>query len=193
MELLRHLLFENPWTLWILLGLAALAAGVIWGRTGSRRAARAACAFVAAGVLVGVLDWAVETERERLMRTLDTLDHAASTGNADLFMERVSAEYRSGSFSKERLAAAVRHGLKEVRASAESPVIEQGENEATVTQACRLSPAPGAQFAIPPQFQRITWEGRFAREADGEWRLRSAVAVSPQRMTPEEAVRFLPR
>jgi hypothetical protein len=192
MDLLRYLLLENPLTLWILLGIAAVVAGLVWMRTGSQRAARAALGCLAAGVLVGVLAWAVETDRERLVRTLDTMAKAVDRGDAEALIERISPEYRNGAFDKAALASAVRLGLRQVRATADSPVIRQRDREACVTQAYTFRPAPGAR-SVPTEFERVTWEGAFAPDPDGEWRLRSVAATQPIHMTPEEAARRLPK
>jgi len=192
MDLLRYLLFENPLTLWILLGIAAVVAGLVWMRTGSPRAARAALGCLVAAVLIGVLAWAVETDRERLVRTLDTMAKAVDRGDAEALIERISPEYRNGTFDKAALASAVRLGLRQVRATADSPVIRQRDREACVTQAYTFRPAPGAR-PVPAESERVTWEGAFAPDPDGEWRLRSAAATQPIHMTPEEAARRLPR
>jgi len=192
MDLARYLLLENPLTLWILLGIAAVVAGLAWMRTGSRRAARAALGCLAAGVLVGVLAWAVETDRERLLRTLDTMAKAVDRGDAEALIECISPEYRSGPSDKAALAAIVRLGLQRVRATAETPVIRQRDREACVTQAYTFRPAPGAR-PVPAEFERVTWEGAFAPDPDGEWRLRAVAATQPLHMTPEEAARHLPK
>jgi len=192
MDLLRYLLLENPLTLWILLGIAAVVAGLVWMRTGSPRAARAALGCLAAGVLVGVLAWAVETDRERLVRTLDTIAKAVDRGDAEALIECISPEYRNGAFDKAALASAVRLGLRQVRATADSPVIRQRDREACVTQAYTFRPAPGAR-PVPAEFERVTWQGAFAPDPDGQWRLRSVAATHPLRMTPEEAARHLPK
>ena len=47
MDLVRHLLFENPTTLWILLGLVAVVALLIWLRTRSEKSL-----WVAAGCVL---------------------------------------------------------------------------------------------------------------------------------------------
>ena len=193
MDLVRHILFENPLPLWIVLGLAAIVAGVVWTRTGSRKALGLLVAFPAAAVLVGILAWAVETDYERLTRTLDIMAGTLADGNDTRFMERVSPEYRSGSAGKEELAAIARLGLKQVRATAETPVIRFHDHEATVTQVYHFVPAPGSRLPMPPDGERVTWEGTFAPDADGEWRLWSAKATHPYRMSPEDAARVLPR
>jgi hypothetical protein len=192
MDLLRYLLFENPLTLWILLGVAAVVAGLVWMRTGSPRAARAALGCLAAGVLIGVLAWAVETDRERLVRTLDTMAKAVDRGDAEVLIECISPQYRNGAFDKAALAGAVRLGLRQVRATADPPVIRQRDREACVTQAYTFRPAPGAR-PVPAEFERVTWQGAFAPDPDGQWRLRSVAATQPLHMTPEEAARHLPK
>ncbi|MCX5677004.1 MAG: hypothetical protein NTX87_18600, partial [Planctomycetota bacterium] len=51
----------------------------------------------------------------------------------------------------------------------------------------RFSPAPGQKFALPPSHDYVTWEVALAPDADGQWRVRAAMAVRPERMAPEEA------
>jgi hypothetical protein len=193
MGLLRHLVFENPTTLWVLMGIGAAISVAVWRKAGSERARAAAVAFIVGGVLVGVLAWAVETDHEHLVRTIDTMSAAAGTGRADVFVERISPLYASGTLGKDDLSRVVRLGLEQVRATAEMPTITEQDGQATVTQAYVFRAAPGSLMVVPPQYERVVWEGVFAPDPDGEWRLRSAVATSPRRMAPEQAVRYLPR
>ena len=193
MGLLRHLVFENPTTLWILLIIAAVVCGTIWRRTGSKGCRAGAVACMAAGVVVGILAWAVETDREKLQRTLKTMSDAMAAGHAETFIGCISPAYQSGSHGKAALAGVVRRGLEVIRADAETPRIAFGDSDAVVTQTCRFYPAPGAKPMLPPEAHRVVWEGVFAPDPDGEWRLRSATVVSPRRMTPEQAAQHLPR
>ena len=193
MDLARHLLFENPATLWVLLVIAAVVCGMIWRRTGSRGCRTVAGACVAAGVAIGILAWAVETDRERLLRTIKTMGDAVAAGHAETFIERISPQYRSGNLGKDALADVVRLGLEQVRAEAGGPSIAFGQGDAVVTQTYHFYPAPGAKASPEIPYERVVWEGVFGPDPDGEWRLRSATAVSPRRMRPEEAVRYLPR
>ena len=193
MDLVRHLVLENPTTLWIVLGIAAVVCLAAWSRTGSRPARTAAFALVAVGAVVGVLSWAVETDREKLVRTVRLMARAADTGNADALLEGVSPGYRNGPATKEALAEVVRLGLAQVRAEAEAPTIQMQDGRAVVTQTWRLRAAPGARRAVPEGFDRVVWQGVFGPDGDGEWRLRSAQALEPVRMAPEEAARYLRR
>jgi len=191
MDILRHLLFENPLTPCIVLGLAALGAGFFWARTGSKRAqALALACCVAAGALI-VVAWAVETDYERVGRTLKRMSDAGERGDAETFIAQISPEYEGGQKGKDSVAAVVRLGLAHVRVTAEEPVISIADGRATVTQAYHFSPAPKARLALPPQYERITWEGTLAPDPDGQWRLRSAIATKPERMSPQDAAKGL--
>ena len=192
MALLRYLVFENSTTLWVVLVIAAVICGTIWRRTGAPGARVAAIACVTVGVVIGILAWLVETDHERLARTIRTMSSAVATGRADVFIERISPEYRGGPLGKETMAEVVRLGLKQVRADAADPGIAWGQRDAVVTQVYRFYPAPGSQMALPPGAERVVWEGTFAPDADGEWRLRSAMATQPRRVAPEEALHYLP-
>ncbi len=52
MGLLRHLVFENPTTLWVLMGIGAAISAAAWRKTGSERARTTAIAFIVVGILV---------------------------------------------------------------------------------------------------------------------------------------------
>jgi len=193
MDLARHLLFENPATALAVLAIAAILLATVWRRTGARGCRLAALACLLAAAVLALAAWLVETDRERLARTLRTMAEAADAGRAEAFIERISPAYDDGTFGKAELADLVRRGLERVRAEAESPAIRMGRGEAVVTQAYRFRPAPGSGAAGLGAFERVVWEGRFAPAPDGEWRLRRAEAVHPRRMPPAEAGRYLRR
>jgi len=193
MDLLTHLVLENPTTLLVLLIITTIIMGMLWRRSGSSRCRFAAGACVAAGFLVLLVAYLVETDRERLQRTLATMGEAADHGRAEVFIERLSPAFRTGSLDKAGMAGIVRRGLAVVRVKADRPVIVMGDGRATVTQSYRFRSVPEAGAALPPAYQRIVWEGAFRREADGEWRLTAAKAVHPREMLPEEAARHLSR
>ena len=198
MDMLRHVLLENPLTLLIVLGVAEILALVAWRRTRSRRATAAAIALPAAALLVGLLALAVETDYERLMRTVETMARAADSGDAEAFIERISPDYVNRGARREDLAAVVRLGLACVRASADRPTLRWEDGRAVVQQTWDFRPAPGRpesrRAGIEGQQRvRVLWEGVFAADGDGEWRLRSAMALKPKHLTPEEAARYLPR
>ena len=191
MDFFRHLFFENPQTLWVLLGIGAILAGVVWRRMGSRHARTAAVVLAAAAVAIGILAWAVETDREKLLRSISTMNMAANDGPADAFIERISPSYRNGPLGKDHLAAVVRQAAMKLRASGEILKIDPRDKDFLVTQVYHFRPAPNVHFLVPPEWQNVTWEGVFAKDPDGQWRLRSAVATHPRRITPEEAGQYL--
>jgi len=192
MDLIRHFAFENPTTLLVILGIAAVICGTIWHRKGPAGCRLAAILCVAAGLLVGILAYTVETDRERLLRTLDVMGRAVDDGRAEAFASCISPEYKSGTLDRAGLADLVRRGLEYVRASADLPLIALGDTDAVVTQTYHFRPAPGMPTMISKQYERVVWEGVFGPDADGQWRLRSARATHPREMLPQEAARFLP-
>jgi hypothetical protein len=193
MDILRHFVFEDPTTLLVVFGIAAIIAVVAWQRNKSGRAMIAAVLFAVAAGLVGILAWAVETDYEKVMKSITTIGDAAEAGNADALTERLSPKYQNGPYDKAELSAVARLALRYIRAMPQSPVIQMGEGEATVTEQYRLAPAPGMRMALDAARVDVTWEGKFAPDDDGEWRLRSAIATQPQRIRPEEAVKYLPK
>ncbi len=192
MDLIRHLLYENPTTLLVALIIATVVLGTIWRRSGSRGCRWAAVACIAVALGVTLLAWAVETDRERLQATLETMAEALDEGRPGPLIGCISPQYRSDSLNKDGLADIVRRGLKYVRAATEAPQVAMGDGEALVTQASRFRPAPGSRVMLPQPYQRVVWKAVFAPDADGEWRLRSARVVSPREMLPQEAARYLP-
>jgi len=211
MDILKHLFLEDPLSLWIGLALAEIVTLIVWWQSRSRRAAIGLVAFPAAALAVGLVAWAVETDYERLVRTLDVMARAADTGDAEALLERISPEYQpaspagstgreawrprgvNGRARREDLAAVVRLGFRHVRATAATPTIRWEDGRAVVRQTYLFRPAPGSRFAANQAFRDVVWEGVFGPDADREWRLRSAVAIRPVRVTPEEGVRYLPR
>jgi len=222
MDILKHLFLEDPLSLWIGLALAEIVTLIVWRQSRSRRAAIGLAAFPAAAFAVGLVAWAVETDYERLVRTLEVMARAADTGDAEAIIERISPEYQpaspagstgreargfdgprglatwrprgvNGRARREDLAAAVRLGLRNVRATADTPTIQWEDGRAVVRQTYLFRPSPESRFAANQAFRDVVWEGVFQPDADREWRLRSAVATRPVRVTPEEGVRYLPR
>jgi len=191
MDLLRHLLLENPLSLCIVLSLAALGAGFFWSRTGSQRARAVALACCGLALALILLAWLVETDRERVAKTLDLMSRAASRGDAETFIAQISPDYDPASGGKTGIADVVQMGLRLVRAGADDPAIVTEGGRATVTQVYHFSPAPNSRMIVPREYEAITWEGAFAPDADGRWRLRSVVATRPERMSPQDAARGL--
>ncbi|MGB2754270.1 MAG: hypothetical protein WBE00_04085, partial [Phycisphaerae bacterium] len=97
MDILKHLFLEDPLSLWIGLALAEIVTLIVWWQSRSRRAAIGLVAFPAAALAVGLVAWAVETDYERLVRTLEVMGRAADTGDAEALIERVSPEYQPAS------------------------------------------------------------------------------------------------
>jgi hypothetical protein len=192
MDFVSYLLFENPTTLWVILALAWLVTLILRRQTQSLRLGALLWVLPLIIVLLGILAHAVETEHESLLRTLRMMEQAADRGDQTAFMERVSDDYRTGTFGKEALARAVRIGLAHFRATASTPATQisalpDGTRVSRVTQEYTFRPAPGSQFPLPPQWQKVTWEGTFRKETDGQWRLTSAAATRPEPITAEDA------
>jgi hypothetical protein len=191
MDLVRYLLLENPLSPCIALGLIALGAAFFWSRTGSRRARAAALACCGLAAALFLVAWLVETDRERVGRTLDLMSSAASRGDAEALIAQISPDYDAAGGGKAALANVVQMGLRLVRASADDPAIAMEDGRATVTQVYHFRPAPNSRLVVPTQYETITWEGTFAPDADGRWRLRSAAATKPEPMSPQDAARGL--
>jgi len=192
MDTLTYLFFEDPTTLWILLGLAELIALILWAQTHSRRAVTALILFPVVAVLLGLLDFAVETDREAVLRSIATMDRAAAAGDAEAVIERISPDYRTDRFNKDALAAAVRAGLSQVRVEPSVPTLRKesapaGTTVFRVTETYRFQPAPGSRMDVSPEWENVTWEATFKKDKDGQWRLASAMAIRPVQMTAEEA------
>jgi len=192
MTLLHYLVFDNPAALLVVLVIGAVLLGTIWRRTGAAGCRWAAFTCIAAGVLVTLVAYLVETDRERLDRTLRTMADAVDEGRPEPFIACISPDYEGGALGKDGLADIVRQGLTHVRASAAAPTVRMDDGRATVTQTYRFRPAPGSRTPVAERRPPVVWEGTFGPDADGEWRLRSARAVSPRVMLPQEAARYLP-
>jgi len=193
MELLRHFVLEDPTTLMVALIITTVILGMFWRRTGSIPCRWAAAACIGAAALVLLAAYLVETDRESLERSLQIMGKAAGQGRAQVFIERISPDFKTGSLDKDGLAGIVRSGLERVRVTADRPVIIMGDGRATVTQPYYFRAAPESGLGLPQAYRRIVWEGTFQIEADGEWRLTAAKATHPREMLPQEAARFLQR
>jgi hypothetical protein len=191
MDILRHLLLENPLTPCIVLGLIAVVAGFFWSRTASRRALGVVLACCLATAVIVTVSWLVETDRERVVAALQRMSAAATRCDAEAFIGEISPEYDPAAGGKAGISTVVRSGLRILRAHGEEPAIRMEDGRATVTQVYHFSPAPNSRLVVPREYEAITWEGAFAPDADGRWRLRSVVATRPERMSPQDAARGL--
>ena len=91
MDLARHLLFENPLSLWIALGLVAVVAVGVWTRTRSEKALWAAAGCVLAGLALAVLALAAalpvrRRRRPALHHPLDRHSQRVSGASARWFI-----------------------------------------------------------------------------------------------------------
>jgi hypothetical protein len=187
MGVLRSLFLEDPRPLWVILAIAEILVLAAWSRGRARWKLWTLAALPLVGVLLGLLDWAVETDYEKVQRSVRTIAQAAQAGNADRLIERISDSYQSGPYRKEHLAALVRWGLPQVTVRPQPSSIFFDGSTATVEQRYRFDSTNRAEFQLN---EAITWEGRFAPDPDGEWRLRQVMMISPFERRPEE---FLPR
>ena len=192
MDLINYLLFEDPTALWVVLGVAWVVVLVLWRRSHSPGLVRPLVVLPLAAVGFLVLDLLVETDHEAVLRSLGVMAKAADGGDAAAFMERVSPDYRTDTFDKAALGQAVQVGLSQFRAAAGEPAARHerrpdGSRVYVVTQEYVFRPAPGGKVPLLPQWRNITWEGTFAKDKDGQWRLTSATAVRPERITAEQA------
>jgi hypothetical protein len=181
MDILRHLLLENPLTPCIVLGLIAVVAGFFWSRTASRRALAVVLVCCLAFAVIVTVSWLVETDRERVVAALQRMSAAATRGDAEALVGEISPEYDP--------AAGGKAGI--LRVHGEEPAIRMEDGRATVTQVYHFSPAPNSRLVLPPQYETITWEGTLAPDPNGRWRLRSAVATKPDHLSPQDAARLL--
>jgi hypothetical protein len=192
MDLINYLLFEDPTALWVVLGVAWLVVLILWRRNHSPGLVRPLVVLPLAALGFLALDLLVETDHEAVLRSLDTMAKAADRGDATAFLERVSPDYRTGSSDKAAFGRAVEIGLGQYRAVADKPATRletraDGKRVFVVTQDYEFRPAPEGKMPLSPQWRSVTWEGTFAKDKDGQWRLISATAVKPERITAEQA------
>jgi hypothetical protein len=188
-DFLRHIFLENPLPLWILCGLGALVGLAVWSRTRSFTPLAVAAGFVLAGLVIGLVAYLVVTDRERVEQSVAIIATAAQTADADRLLERISPQYKNGPFTKDQFAPIVRRALQTLHIDADDPLIVMADREATVTQRLYFTVKSGGSQGLSNY--PVTWEGTFAPDPDGQWRLRSCTATSPERMTPEAAARYL--
>jgi hypothetical protein len=191
-EWLHHIVFEDPMPLWVLYGIATAIFLAVWSRSRSWVPLAFAGGCVLAGIAVGIVAHAVETDNERVLRSLSVMARAVETGDAESLAERISPQYRNDRFfGKPELVGIVMQALPKIRATANAPAVRLEGGEATVIQQYLLTAAPGQTLPLPKDPTPVTWEGTFAPDSDGEWRLRSVTATEPRHLTPEEASLYL--
>ena len=116
---------------------------------------------------------------------------AAENGRADPFIERISPQYKNGPYGKAELAAVVTAAMPKIRITAGDPIVNIEAGVATVQQVYTFELQAGIGSSLPQAQLPVTWEGKFAADPDGEWRLRSAAAIKPMQVTPEDAAKYL--
>ncbi len=185
LDVLRWMLLEDPIALWTGLAIAEAVVLAVWWRTRGRRATRALLVLPAVGLLLGLLDGAVVTDYERLRTTLQAMGEAVEAADPRGVLTHVSEDYAGGRYDKADLAALADAGLRHLAVRTDAPEIRMRDGRAVVTGTYSLAARPGAPFQIPYEFRRITWEGTFALEPDGAWRLVSVTMTRPRRVQPE--------
>ncbi len=184
MQLIKGLLLEDPRALWIALGIAEIIVLVVWRRRRGRAALIALFVLPAVGVLLGLLDAAVETDREAVRRSIRMIGRAARSNNGQAVLERISPDYASGPYRKKDLAALVTFGLPQVTVRTPFPAkVTMEGDRAEVRHTYRIDSRSGVQFQI---HDSVTWEAVFAEDDDGEWRLRQVLMVEPFQDRPEK-------
>ena len=186
MTVLRNLFLEDPRTIWVVLGIAEFILLASWTRGRTRWKLWALIALPVAGVLVGLLDWAVETDYEKVRRSVRTISQAAKDGDADRLIQRISDSYESGRFRKKDLAGLVRWGLLQVTVQTLPPTISFEDDRGIVRQTYLFTSTSRASFHI--RNESILWEGTFEQDPDGEWRLRKVMMLQPFERQPEEYI-----
>jgi len=183
---MRHTLFENPMLLYVLLSLVWMVTlAWFW----SRRTRRARMALLLLPVLAGVIYLAsaiVETRREKVLRSIAILQTAVERADADGVIERISPLYDNKGAKRDDLVRVVRWAMPRFRF--ERILFSGGQlrfegDVAIADRWATVTPSPDSPLAFGPQ--QTHWELKLCADADGEWRLREILCLSPVRGTPE--------
>lgn len=93
-------LTEGDSTLYLVLAAAEVVLLALWWRTRKRWYAVAAAGVATIALLLFILDWAVESDREQVKRKLHEMAAAVAAGHMDAIFSHISRDFRYGSVGK---------------------------------------------------------------------------------------------
>lgn len=172
MDDLRRAFLEEPIWLYVMLAVVEAVLAAAWHYRRSRRLAWALLAPPALAVAVGVLAWAVTTERERLAQALDQLAVAVRRGDHATVVKLVDRDYQDGRFDYDGILGAAgrtmdQYKLRAVSVSGLKVQIEDGQ--ATVKFSARIE----GDFGFGADEVHTAWTLWWVQRPEG-WRIISA-------------------
>jgi hypothetical protein len=178
-------LIDPPLAVYLLLGIAALVLFAAWRRTRKRGFLIALVIAIILALLLGLVDYSFESDREQGLRKTTEAAKAIETKNFDAFFRDVSEQFRYGSSNKAKFRA----------------VMEQYSNTGQLQSLkiwnIQVTQYPG-QDGTPPDEMRVqfyvkatgsyggvsgegqyTCKATFVRDPDKEWRLKGFQLFPP--------------
>jgi len=183
MEGLKHVCFEQPLLLYVLAALAELITVAIWYSTRARWTRLMLLVWPLAGVGLGLLAWAVETDREKVQHCWERIAAAIDALDAPGALANVAEDFRSAALDKRGLAVLADFSAKALKpgeVTIASFTIEEVGPQSAKTKVLVIYHSPQGPF-------RTDWEVSFAPQRDGLWRVNRADCIRPLGFTLKEA------
>jgi hypothetical protein len=183
MELLKHVLFEDPLLAYIVMAIATLITAAMWYRTRSRRSRILLAVWPLVAVAVGLLAALVETDREKVDRTWRQVDAAIVARDDIAAMRNIAEDFSADGFDKvelRKLAQFCNTALRPDEITTWFFTIKEIDG-----RSARATVAVFYNGSVHPF--RTDWELTFTPQRDGEWRISKAKCLAPEQFTLQAA------
>jgi hypothetical protein len=174
-------LVEGWLSVYLLLATVALVLLAIWWSTRRRKYAIAAAVVAALAVLYGLLDLAVETDHERMVRSVREMAASAKHKDASGLFEHISDEFEHNGMSKADLINLAKNAIQngDVREVVvwdfERGPVSRANRSGTVIFLIKV------KSAWTPDELFLRCNAHFVLESDGKWRLKRFELFDPAR------------
>jgi len=176
MEMLRHVFLEQPLPVYLICGVAEL---VSLAFRRNRRVGLLLLVWPAVAAAVGLLAWAVDTDREKVEHCWNRIQAGLDARRADRIMENVAEGFHGDGLDKPALGALADLALPTLKKDEVQVVefrIEEVARRSARTRLGVIYNGLGHPFYTQ-------WEVLFGPQADGKWRVTAARCTEPGGVT----------
>jgi hypothetical protein len=184
-------LFEGRLTVYALLAVAAIVLGILWWRERKPRYLFGIGVVLALMAVYSVLDWAVETDREQIVRKVREMSAAVHAGNIDALFKDISDQFKSPQGRDMQATRDFARGMIESKQVTEVTVWDfhfNGDIDRArpVEVVFQVKPRGSVGVGVEGLFFRCV--ATFVHEGNGGWRLHGCKLFPPGQADESNAI-----